>query len=319
MINIGYHASHEQFSPSHLLNLVLQAENSGFTRINCSDHFHPWSERQGHSGFSFAWLGAAMQSTSLPFSIVCAPGQRYHPAIIAQAIATLGEMFPGRFSIFMGSGEALNESIVGTPWPQKPDRNERLHECHTIIRRLLSGHTVTHKGHVIIEEARIYSLPTLIPGLYGAAISKETAAWMAPWVDGLITTHRSVEELREIIAGFQGNGGAGKPISLKVQISYARNLEKAREGAFDQWRSNALPAEILATLSKVREFDKASENVSMNDLKKKVCISNDLEYFIDQIKSFASLGFDNIILHNVNKEQEDFIEDFGRFVLPYFK
>lgn len=98
---IGYHASHEQFTPSALLQFVQQAESAGFTAINCSDHFHPWSIEQGESGFAFAWLGAAMQSCSLPFSSVCAPGQRYHPAIVAQAIATLGELFPGRYAILI--------------------------------------------------------------------------------------------------------------------------------------------------------------------------------------------------------------------------
>src|SRR5688500_5364077 len=109
MALIGYHASHEQFKPSQLLKWVRLAETSGFDVINCSDHFHPWSKRQGQSGFSFAWLGAAMQTTTLPFGVVCAPGQRYHPAIIAQAIATLCEMFPERFWVSIGSGEALNE------------------------------------------------------------------------------------------------------------------------------------------------------------------------------------------------------------------
>src|SRR5688572_26360512 len=125
-VEIFYHASHEQFPPSELLQLAKMAELAGFDGVHSSDHFHPWSERQGQSGFSFSWIAAAMQATHLPFSMVCAPGQRYHPAIVAQAIATLAEMFPGRFSVELGSGEALNESITGDVWPQKEERNARL-------------------------------------------------------------------------------------------------------------------------------------------------------------------------------------------------
>ncbi len=113
---ICYHASHEQFAPSHLLKLVQTAQNSGFTGIHSSDHFHPWSKRQGQSGFTLSWIGAAMQAVNLPFSMVCAPGQRLHPAIVAQAIATLSEMFPDRFNVELGSGEAINEAITADQW-----------------------------------------------------------------------------------------------------------------------------------------------------------------------------------------------------------
>jgi probable non-F420 flavinoid oxidoreductase len=315
---IGYHSSHEQYAPSELLKFVALAEKSGFQLINSSDHFHPWSERQGHSGFSFSWLGAAMQSTSLPFSVVCAPGQRYHPAIVAQAIATLSEMFPNRFSIYLGSGEALNEKITGTNWPNKSKRNERLLECFNIINMLLHGETVTHSGHVSIQDARLYTLPNVLPSLFGAAVTKDTASWMGEWANGLITIHRPVNELKAIANAFRENGGDGKPMSLKVQVSYSRNYEIAQQGAFDQWRSNVLPNKLLSDLSKVREFDEASENVTMDDVSKLVHISSDPDYFVQLINSFITLGFDNIILHNVNKDQEVFIKDFGQYVLPAF-
>ncbi|HEX6419188.1 MAG TPA: LLM class flavin-dependent oxidoreductase, partial [Acidimicrobiales bacterium] len=123
---IGYHASHEQHPPSRLVADARHAEAAGFGAISSSDHFSPWSERQGESGFAWSWLGAAMQLTQVPFGVVNAPGQRYHPAIIAQAIATLGEMFPGRLWVAMGSGEASNEHITGERWPDKPTRNARL-------------------------------------------------------------------------------------------------------------------------------------------------------------------------------------------------
>lgn len=163
MVKFAYHASHEQFKPSALLKYVQAAEQAGFTAASSSDHFHPWSEQQGESGFSWAWLGAAMQATSLPFSVVCAPGQRYHPAIVAQAVATLAEMFPNRFWVSIGSGEALNERITGEHWLPKDERNARLKECADIIRALWAGETVTHYGRVCIEEAKLYTRPETPP------------------------------------------------------------------------------------------------------------------------------------------------------------
>ena len=136
MAAIGFHASHEQVSPSELLHAVRAAEAAGFACAMCSDHFSPWSERQGESGFAWSWLGAALQATSLPFGVVNAPGQRYHPAVIAQAAATLCELFPGRFWLALGTGEFSNEHITGEPWPDKRTRNARLAECVAVMRAL---------------------------------------------------------------------------------------------------------------------------------------------------------------------------------------
>src|SRR5215217_5219350 len=136
---IGYHASHEQLPPSALLRSVVAAEAAGFQAAMCSDHFAPWSSRQGHSGFAWSWLGAALQATGLTFGVVNAPGQRYHPAIIAQAIGTLGSMYPGRFWAALGTGEASNEHITGQGWPRKEIRTARLGEAVEVIRKLLSG------------------------------------------------------------------------------------------------------------------------------------------------------------------------------------
>src|SRR3954463_9201074 len=156
MALIGYHCSHEQFPPSELLSLVSLAHGVGFRAAMCSDHFHPWSERQGQSGFAWSWLGAAMQATDLPFGVVNAPGQRYPPAVVAQAAATLAEMFPGRFWVALGTGQNLNEHITGHPWPSKPDRQARLRESVDVIRALWSGETVDHDGRwVRVVDAKL--------------------------------------------------------------------------------------------------------------------------------------------------------------------
>src|SRR5215207_10018496 len=172
MAQVGYHASHEQFAPSELLRYIGSAEQAGFAAGMSSDHFTPWSEKQGQSGFAWSWLGAAMQATDLPFGMVCAPGQRYHPAIIAQAAATLAEMFPGRLWCAFGSGQYMNEHITGTGWINKPDRNARLLECVKVIRALWGGETVSLRGkYITVDEAKLYTRPAQIPLVLGAAIT----------------------------------------------------------------------------------------------------------------------------------------------------
>jgi probable non-F420 flavinoid oxidoreductase len=316
MVKIAYQASQEQFTPAHLLNLVRAAEAAGFDAIHSSDHFYPWSRRQGQSGFTLAWMGAAMQVTSLPFSMVCAPGQRYHPAIVAQAAATLAQLFPGRFSMNLGSGEAINESVTGAPWPAKDVRNKRLGECADIIRRMLDGEEVTHRGLVQVEHARLYTLPDVKPRFFGAALSKETARYLGSWADGLVTVNAPEDKLREIIQAFEEGGGYGKPIHLKMDISYAATDGAALHGAYDQWRTNIFPGSILGNIDSVAAFDELAEMVQPQDMHASVLCSSHPGHFIERIKEAAALGFEQIILHNVNRDQETFIKVFCREVLP---
>ncbi len=245
-VSVGYHASHEQFKPSQLLALVQQAEQAGFTHALSSDHFLPWSEAQAESGFAWSWLGAALQATNLEFGVVNAPGQRYHPTIIAQAVATLCEMFPQRFWLAAGSGQLLNEHITGNQWLPKVARNERLQESVTIMRALWAGDTVTQRGHITVQEAKLYTRPNYTPTVIGAAITPETAEWIGSWADGLITISKPTEELQEVVDAFRRGGGEGKPMYLKVQLSYDTTLEKARQGAHEQWKNNIFPSTLLA-------------------------------------------------------------------------
>jgi coenzyme F420-dependent glucose-6-phosphate dehydrogenase len=318
-MKIGYHASHEQFSPSHLLKLVGMAEEAGFELVLSSDHFHPWSVVQGESGFAWSWLGAAMNATSLEYGIVNAPGQRYHPAIIAQAVATLLEMFPGRFWMAAGSGQALNEHITGERWPSKAERNQRLQESVEMMRELWKGDYVTFKGNVQVENAKLFTTSNEAPPVYGAALTEATSAWLGGWADGLITVSRPVDELEKIVNAFSGNGGKGKPLALKVQVSYAENKDKALEGAWEQWRNNIFPSSILSDLGTPAQFDELGKSVRKDDVAKHVLIGSDAGRFIDAVKAYAALGFSKIIVHNVNRWQEDFISFFGREVLPHLK
>lgn len=317
MANIGYHASHEQFKPSELLKYVQLAEQAGFTLALSSDHFHPWGEAQGESGFAWSWLGAAMHATpTLCYRVVCAPGQRYHPAIIAQAAATLAQMFPDRFWLTVGSGQAVNEHITGEKWPTKGDRNARLKECVDIIRDLWAGKTVTHHGLVNIEDAKLYTRPEIFPAIIGAAITPETAEWLGSWADGLITTSRPPEKLKKVVDAFRRGGGEGKPMILKVQLSYHSSEENALQGAYHQWRNNIFKSKMLTELITPAQFDAAGEFVQPKQLFDHVRISADPQQHIEWLQKDIELGFNELILHNVNREQERFIEVFGAKVLP---
>lgn len=318
MTKLSYHVSHEQFSPSRLLRLVTEAEQAGFQGALSSDHFHPWSTVQGESGFAWSWIGAAMAQTGLTYGVVNAPGQRYHPAIIAQASATLAEMFPGRFWIALGSGQAVNERITGTKWPDKQIRNERLKECADVIRALWRGEKVNYHGLVKVEEARLYSLPAVPPLLVGAAITEPTARWLGSWADALITISHPIEKLKAVIDAFKEGGGEGKPLFLKMQISYDTTKEAALNGAFVQWKTNIFENHLQAELRSPEMFEAASRYLSEEVMYEHVKISPDVNKHIDTIHEYAALGFDEIILHNVNTKQEQFIEVFGEKVLPVF-
>lgn len=313
MPQLAYHASHEQFPPSQLLELAVKASLSGFDAIHSSDHFNPWSKRQGHSGFSFSWVAAALQATNVPVSMICTPGQRYHPAIVAQAIATLAEMYPKRYTVELATGEALNESITGEKWPSKKERNDRLLDSVTIIRRLLGGETVNFDGSVRVKDAKIWSRPAAVPPLFCAAISAETSGWCGSWADGLITISGSPADLQEKIDAFRKNGGEDRPVHIQYSFSYDESKEKALDAAYEQWRSNLLPREKLAELSNTQQFDDATENLSREEVAEKVPLITSMEELFTQLKKISLPGVTLLSLHNVNTNHTEFIRDFGAY------
>ena len=318
MTVIGYHASHEQFRPAELLRYVRAAEQAGFAAAMCSDHFHPWSERQGQSGFAWSWLGAAMGATELGhFGLVNAPGQRYHPAIIAQAAATLADMFPGRLWVALGSGQALNEHITGARWPSKAERNARLRDAVDVIRRLWAGETVSYQGPLFtVDEARLYTRPPVTPRIIAAALTAETAAWAGAWADGLITIVQPREKMRALVEAFRDGGGAGKPLLLQAQHSYARDEQAALAGAHDQWSAVQFESPVLSDLRMPYQFDAAARFVRPDDIAQRLRVSSDPARHAAWLQEDIAMGFDQIYIHNVSREQELFIEVFGEKVLP---
>ena len=320
MVSIGYHASHEQFAPSQLLKWSQAAADAGFDTIFSSDHFHPWTAHESNCGFSWAWMGAALQALPLPGRLICCPFGRYHPAIVAQAAATLSEMFPGRFALAIGSGELINEGITGEVWPEKQERNRLLRESAEIIRALWRGEEVTASGPVKVKQARLFTLPEEPPLLIAAAIGDETAREVGSWADGLLTVSKPPDEARKMIEAFREGGGDSKPMFLKVGLAYSRlNDDDALKRAHEQWKNLAFPSSVLAEIATPGQFDALGEEVKPNDLLDLLRVSADVDRHIDWLRADIELGFEEIYLHNVNSNHEEFIEDFGLQVLPQLR
>jgi coenzyme F420-dependent glucose-6-phosphate dehydrogenase len=319
MKKIGYHISHEQFPPGELLRLAEKAARAGFTFCMSSDHFAPWNNEQGHSGFAWSWLGAALARTDIDFGVVTCPHYRYHPAIIAQAVATLDEMFPGRFWISVGSGQLMNEGVRGGYWPPKKVRNERLKASVDIMRALWNGETVSADSPVKVGEAKLYTRPRTDILVAGAAITPETAGWMASWTDSLITISQPEEKLKKVVQAWKENGGENKPMKLKVQLSYDKTLDDAMKGAHEQWKTNVFGSDMLAELRNPEQFEQAAEHVRPEELQGPVNISDDFRQHIDWIEKYFEMGFQELVLHNVNKKQDQFIDSFAEKVIPHFR
>ena len=319
MARIGFHASHEQFPPSELVRLVKAAEAAGFDCAMSSDHFRPWGPAQGQSGFAWAWLGAALQATRLPFGVISAPGYRYHPAILAQAAATLCEMFPGRLWMCLGSGQRLNEDLTGVAWPEKAERNARLRECADIIRALLNGETVSHYGRVTAVECKLYSLPKSPPLLLGAAVTESTAEFVGRWADGLLTVSGKSDQVRKVVEAFRRGGGAGKPLFMQVGLNWAPSDDEALQSAHEQWRYNVLGGEVNWELRSPNDFDTATRFVRPEDMRESLLISSDPNQHVEWLSEFIELGFEELQLHQVGRDQHRFVDAFGAKVLPQLR
>ncbi len=315
MTRYGFHASHEQISPRQLLADVQHAEQAGFDMAMCSDHFSPWSSRQGHAGYTWSWLGAALATTGLELGCVSAPGQRYHPAVVAQKIATLGEMFPGRFWVALGSGEASNEHITAEGWPRKEIRTQRLEECVSVIRRLLAGEEVSHDGLVHVDRATLWERADPVPKLIGPAVSAESAARVAAWADGLVTVNQPHDALRKVVDAYRDAGGRGQ-LALQLHLSWAPTDDEALAVAADQWGVNVFGPPVSWDTETAEAFDALAAQVPREAVRSVVRVSADLGQHRAWLEEYAELGFDDIYLHHVGQDQGAFIDAFGGKILP---
>ncbi len=323
---LGYAASFEQFHPTDLLTYSKQAEQAGFKAVMASDHFHPWVPSQGHSAFVWSWMGALGVATNLRFGTgVTPPGYRYHPAVIAQAAATLEAMFPGRFYLGLGAGEALNEHIVGEYWPEAPVRLERLMEAIEIIKALFSGKVVKHRGaHFNVESAKLYTLPENPPPIYVATSGPIMAQRTGKLTDGLITVGAADEKIKMLLDRYEkGAREAGKdpatmPRILQIKVSYAGTVEEATQNAVKEWPNGGMNFP-KADIRNPEDFEAMAKLVRPENYKNRVLISTDPSEHAAQIQHYIDLGFDEIYIHNVGRNQEQFIEAYGRSVVPALK
>lgn len=313
MTVIGYHASHEQLPPGMLLSAVRLAESVGFDAAMCSDHLAPWTRAQGESGYAWSWLGAALARTDFPIGVVTAPGQRYHPVIAAQAMATLEEMFPGRFWAALGSGEALNEHVTGDPWPTKSAREGRLRDCVAVIRRLLTGDRISFDGSIRVHDAQIWSLPASPPPLLGAAVSPETAEWVAEWADGLITVGSDAAATQEVRAAYRGARGTGET-ALQVHVCLEESDEEALRVAGEQWSHATAPPGRMWDVEQPEDFEELAEPTE-EALRKAVLVAHSTEDLADRIARAAE-GFDQVYLHHVGTDQAAFLRRCETELLP---
>jgi len=310
---IGYHASHEQVPPGRLLAAVRLAESAGFDAAMCSDHLAPWTRNQGESGFAWSWIGAALATTRLPIGLVTAPGQRYHPVITAQAMATVAEMFPGRFWAALGSGEAVNEHVTGDPWPDKDARDRRLQECVRIIRGLLDGERVSADAEVRVHEARVWSRPTVPPPLLAAAISPHTASGAAAWADGVITVGTDAAACAETFQAYRSAGGAGRT-ALQVHVSLEDTLDEAMATAREQWSHSTAPAELMWDLEQPEDFEEHADPTDEN-LHRSVIITASAHELAERVAELAH-GADEVYLHHVGRAQSAFLRRCDAELLP---
>jgi coenzyme F420-dependent glucose-6-phosphate dehydrogenase len=327
MTKIGYAAMLEQFHPTDLLDWCAQAESSGFDAgFQVSEHFHPWTPQQGNSAFAWSFMGALGQRTSLPFgTAVTCPGFRYHPAVIAHAAATLGAMYPGRFWLGLGAGEALNEHVVGPSWPEIGVRSAMMFEAIEIINKLFTGKVVKHAGtYFTLESAKLYTRPEQPVPVYVATAGPVNAKRTGKFADGIITVGAADEKIEMLWGKFrEGAREAGKDASamktqLQVHVSWAPTQAQAEEQAVKEWPNGGM-AFPKQDIKNPEDFANMAKLVRIEHFENRMLISADLEAHVAQLQNFVDMGFDEIYLHNVGRDQATFISTFGDKVLPRLK
>jgi len=324
--HLGYCAMFEQFHPNDLVDWCVLAEQCGYGGVMASDHFAPWVPSQGHSAFVWTWLGAFGARCGLPVgTAVTPPGYRFHPAVVAHMACTVEAMFPGRFWLGLGAGEALNEHILGNYWPEAHERVERLLESIEIIRKLFTGKDVRHEGkHFKMETCRIWTMPEKPPPIMiassGPVMSKNTGKL----ADGFITVGAPDEKLKMLVGKFEeGATGAGKdaqamPRYIQLHVSWAKTMEECEQNALKEWPTGGM-AFAKADIRFPSDFESLAKFVRPEHFKGRVFMSPDLEEHARFIQHFYDLGFDAVYIHNVGLDQATFIKEFGRVVIPALK
>ena len=313
-MQLGYWLSSEERRPNDLVQLACEAERTGFSFAIISDHYHPWIDNQGQSPFVWAVLGGIAQATRalrLGTGVTC-PMMRIHPAVIAQAAATVASMLPERFFLGVGSGENLNEHILGAHWPPPEVRLEMLEEAITVIRTLWEGGTRSHRGrYYTVQDARIYTRPDVLPPVYVAASGPHAAQLAARAGDGLIATTPNAELVKTF--------GTGKPRYGQVKVCWAADEASALKTVREIWPTAGVPSALNSELAQPAEFEAVASLVSDDMLRKEIVCGPDPERHIAAIRAYQEAGFDHVSVHQIGPDQGGFFRFYAENILPKFK
>jgi G6PDH family F420-dependent oxidoreductase len=315
-VRIGYFLATEEFAPAELLDQARAAERAGFHGLWISDHYHPWNEAQGQSPFVWTVLGALAETTDLPVTTaVTCPTMRIHPAVMAQAAATTAVLLEGRFLFGVGSGEALNEHILGDRWPIADVRLEMLEEAIEVIRKLWSGETVSHEGHHYrVEHARLFTLPETPPPILVSGFGPKAVDLAARVGDGYCITMPD----GELISRYRAGGGGGKLVQGGLKVCYGSDEAEARGTVRRLWPSEGLPGELAQVLPTPEHFQQATELVTEEMLGEAIPCGPDLERHAEAIQEFADAGVDELYVHQIGGGHDQFFEAYAREILPRF-
>jgi G6PDH family F420-dependent oxidoreductase len=315
-MKIGYFLSSEENGPADLVAQARAAEEAGFHGLWISDHYHPWNDEQGQSPFVWAVIGALSEATSrvpVTTAVTC-PTVRTHPAVIAQAAATAAAMLPGRFNFGVGSGEALNELVVGHDWPEASVRLEMLEEAIGVIRELWTGEAVSHEGkHYRVRHARIYTLPERPPPILVSGFGPKSVELAGRVGDGYVTTMPDAS----LVERYRAAGGEG-PVHAGTKVCYGSDEAEARRTAHRLWPNEVLPGELAQVLPTPEHFEQAASLVTEDMVAEAVPCGPDLERHIESIQEYADAGVDELYIQQIGGGHAQFFEAYAREVLPRF-
>jgi coenzyme F420-dependent glucose-6-phosphate dehydrogenase len=306
MVRIGYTLSSEEHGPGDLLLYGRIAEESGFDFLTISDHFHPWTSRQGQSPFVWSVLGGlAVKTEEIPImTAVTCPTMRIHPAIVAQAAATTAALLPDRFTLGLGTGENLNEHVTGAPWPEPGERLEMLEEAIELIRRLWTGDVVTQRTpHYTIDRARLFTIPEISPPIAVAASAPASARLAGRAGDALISTAPTPER----VEAFRDAGGEDRPVYGQLTVCWGPDEAKTRDEALEWWPNTSVPGEVGVELAEPQHFEEVAELITAEQVGEKVVCGPDPNAIVERIGAFAEAGLDHVFLHQVGPRQEEFL------------
>ncbi|MDU0294983.1 TIGR03557 family F420-dependent LLM class oxidoreductase [Saccharothrix longispora] len=314
MVSIGYFLSCEEFGPRELVQQARWAEQAGFERLWISDHYHPWNSEQGNSPFVWSVIGALSEATTLPVTTaVTCPTVRLHPAVVAQAAATAAVQCQGGFTLGVGTGEALNEHILGGRWPSAPERLEMLEEAVEVMRALWTGESVTHRGrHYTVENARLYTRPESPVPVYVSAFGPHAARVAGRIGDGFCSTMPD----DSLVSEFRSSGGGDKPAQAGFKVCHAPTAEAGAKTAYRLWANEQLPGELAQLLPTPEHFEQASTLVTEEMVASALPTGPDVQPYVDTVRQYAEAGYDELYVAQIGPDQESFFEFWSTEVAP---